>query len=566
MADKRAGRRAIVIEAEAYTRGNVKKEFTGYGEKIGVIYNAGVLPNLAEYDATVMNEGVYQLELRHAAAEARPVQVTVNGAVVRTDAAGDVTGTWFPDSQRWSAVCVVRLSAGKNLVRLFRDGPFPHLDKLALVPRDLPHGVTAPVPVTADAVAAEFKVESTFLQQWADFLAKHPTADALAAAAGDPNGPFALPKPADRLYPAATRVEVQKRRDALARLEKVAPTLPEAMGATEGTVGNVRVHFRGNHLTLGAEVPRRFPRVLAGDAPPVIDARQSGRRELAAWLTRPDHPLTARVLVNRVWHWHFGGGLVRSTDNFGLLGDRPTHPELLDWLALRFVADGWSIKALHRRILTSAAYQRSSTWDETAATRDPDNRLHGRWSRQRLDAESIRDAILAVSGSLDRTMGGSLMQGANRGYVPGYPNGVYDRYDAPRRSVYLPVVRSMLYDVFQAFDFPDPSAPSGERASTTIAPQALFALNGRLMADGSRQFAQTLLAVDGPDDRRVARAYDRAFGRPAIADEVAAALDLTRRLEDEWARQGVPGPDRRARAWQGLCRVLLSSSEFIHIE
>ena len=136
---------------------------------------------------------------------------------------------------------------------------------------------------------------------------------------------------------------------------------------------------------------------------------QSGRRELAQWLTDPRHPLTARVLVNRFWRWHFGAGLVTTTDNFGLLGERPTHPELLDWLAKRFIADGWSLKALHRLILNSSTYQQSSSVSEKAAELDPENRLWSHFAVRRLDAEEVRDAMLFVSGQLDRTMGGSLL-------------------------------------------------------------------------------------------------------------------------------------------------------------
>jgi hypothetical protein len=338
------------------------------------------------------------------------------------------------------------------------------------------------------------------------------------------------------------------------------------MGATEGTVGDVRVHIRGNHLTLGEPVSRRFPRILAGEQQPALASAQSGRRELADWLTRPDHPLTARVLVNRVWHWHFGLGLVRSTDNFGVLGDTPTHPDLLDWLAGRLIEDGWSIKALHRRLLLSAAYQRSAAFDPVAAERDPDNRLHWRWQRRRLHAEELRDSLLAVAGSLDRTMGGTLFQGNNRGYVPGYPNGVYDRYDFPRRSVYLPVVRSMLYDVFQWFDFPDPSTANGERASTTIAPQALFALNGQLMTDQALQFARSLVESDATDEARLHRAYARAFGRGPTAAEMDRARAFLQRLEAEWARQKLPAAERPLRVWQGLCRVLLAANEFVFLD
>src|SRR5262249_2075524 len=152
-------------------------------------------------------------------------------------------------------------------------------------------------------------------------------------------------------------------------------------------ITDLPIHIRGNHLTLGEVVPRRFPQVLAGKDQPPIGATRSGRLELASWLTRSDHPLTARVMVNRIWLGHFGEGLVRSPENFGRLGDRPSHPELLDWLAHRFVESGWSIKAMHRLIMLSSTYPMSTQYDRGAALSDPENRLHWRMSRRRLEAE-----------------------------------------------------------------------------------------------------------------------------------------------------------------------------------
>jgi hypothetical protein len=271
--------------------------------------------------------------------------------------------------------------------------------------------------------------------------------------------------------------------------------------------------------------------------------------------------------VNRVWRWHFGEGLVRSTDNFGKLGDRPSHPELLDWLAVRFVEGGWSVKALHRLILLSNTYQMSSAYDDRAARADPENRLHWRHNRRRLDAEELRDGILAVSGKLDLTMGGSLYAGANRAYVIGYPNTTYDKYDFNRRSVYLPVIRSDLYAVFQAFDFPDPSVPSGERATTTVAPQALFLMNGKLVAENTRHLAEALLGDAGLDDAgRVRIAYERAYSRPPTAAESARSLEFVRRCEEALAAEKLDDTERRLRAWQSLCRVVLAANEFIYVE
>ncbi len=363
---------------------------------------------------------------------------------------------------------------------------------------------------------------------------------------------------------AATRKRLQGE---LAALEKAKPDLPAAMAVAEGTPANLRIHLRGNHLTLGREVPRRFPRILAGEKQAPIDGKQSGRLQLAEWLTRSDNPLTARVLVNRLWHWHFGAGLVRSPDNFGALGDRPVNQPLLDWLAVRFVESGWSLKAMHRLILLSSTYQMSGAHDERAALVDPENRLHWRWQRRRLDAEEVRDALLAVSGQLDSAMGGSLMQGGNRAYVPGYPNSSYDNYDSRRRSVYLPVIRSDLYRVFQAFDFADPSTPSGERPTTTVAPQALFMMNSKLVLEQTRHLATDLLGRgDCNDAGRVCLAYELAYGRLPTAAETGRALGFVRRVEGLLEGEKVAPAERRLRAWQSLCRVILAANEFIYVE
>jgi hypothetical protein len=304
---------------------------------------------------------------------------------------------------------------------------------------------------------------------------------------------------------------------------------------------------RGDHLKPGDPVARRFPVVLTRDRPVSLPADRSGRRELADWLASADHPLTARVMANRVWRWHFGRGLVASTDNFGLLGDEPTHPALLDWLARRFVEDGWSVKKLHRRIMLSETYQRSGTHDPKAAAVDPENRLLWRFAPRRLEAEAIRDSLLAVGGTLDRTAGGpALTHVKNREFLFDHTSKDQTTYDSPRRSVYLPVIRNHQYDVFRLFDAPDPAVVTGDRATTTVATQALFWLNSPLV----------LQAADGLAGRTlgdVGRVYELAYGRPPTEAEVqrflAAATDLG---------GGRPG-------WARACQVVLAANEFVTI-
>ncbi len=356
-------------------------------------------------------------------------------------------------------------------------------------------------------------------------------------------------------------------REALAQFEKAAPPIPKTMGVEDRTPAHLRVHLRGNHLTLGEEVPRRFPQVLGGERGKVTDLARSGRLELAEWLARGDHPLTARVMINRIWLGHFGEGILRSPDNFGHLGDRPDHPELLDWLANRFVESGWSIKAMHRLIMLTSAYQMSTRNNPDAALADPDNRLLWHYARRRLEAESLRDAILSVSGELDPTMGGSLLPTKNHAYVNNTETGGDLNYNVNRRSVYLPIIRSGLYNVFQAFDFADPSASNGKRTPTTVAPQALFMMNDKLVLRCSEALGKRLLArsdLDNPG--RIRQLYLTAYGRPATDKEVDRAEGYLRRFGTDLEAQGVTADARPLRVWQAYCQAVFASSEFLYLD
>ncbi len=370
----------------------------------------------------------------------------------------------------------------------------------------------------------------------------------------------------ESLYSPETRAELKRLRAALTQLETSAPVMPTAMGVTEGRVADVRVHIRGSHLTLGELVARRVPLVLAGSGQPRFSPTSSGRLELVRWLTDPRHPLTSRVIVNRIWRWHFGQGLVHTTDNFGALGDRPVSQSLLDWLARRFIESGWSIKAIHRLIMLSNTYQMSVTFDPAAAQVDPENRLLWRFSPRRLEAEAIRDALLAVSGTLDPTMGGSLLKVKNREYFFDHTSKDLTSYDTQRRSVYLPIVRNHMFDLFDLFDYSDSGVPNGDRATTTVAPQALFMMNSELVAQAARDLAADLLSLEKKDVGRARRLYERAFGRPPEPAELARAENFlerfARRLEAE-----EPNPcERRLRAWTALCQTILVSNEFVSIK
>ncbi len=250
-------------------------------------------------------------------------------------------------------------------------------------------------------------------------------------------GPFRAPRNAKQYYPQRAQDDIAKLELEKKSLEDATPDLPKAMGVQEGEkIANSKINIRGSHWTLGEEVPRRFLRAVAyGNQTPVPDT-QSGRLHLAEWLTRPNHPLTSRVMANRLWRWHFGRGIVPSTDNFGRLGEMPTNQPLLDWLAVQFIDRKWSIKDMHRLIMLSSTYQMGSNYDDHAAEIDPENTLLWRANRQRLEAEEIRDAVTAVTGEIDLTPGGTLLTYKDRDYVANTSKRGSADYDNPRRALY----------------------------------------------------------------------------------------------------------------------------------
>ena len=379
-----------------------------------------------------------------------------------------------------------------------------------------------------------------------------------------------LPPQPDRAYPPEVRKQLERMNQQAATLRE-SSQIPSTMGATEREVVDVRVHQGGSHLNLGETVARRFPEVLAGRGQRPFDPDRSGRLRLSRWLVAPDHPLTARVMVNRLWRWHFGQGLVRSPDNFGMLGDRPVNQPLLDWLANRFVEGGWSIKAMHRLIVLSRTYQMSDRYDAQAASVDPENRLQWRRGVRRLEAEAIRDMLLAVSGQLDTAMGGSLLKAKNREYVFHINQDDATSYDFRRRSVYLPVVRNNLYDVFSLFDYADASMINGNRPTTTIAPQALFLMNSDFVNKATQQMASGLLAGDAThaeapaDTARIQTLYLTAYGRPATLTELARAESFLDRTEDDFAALDSKRLSPQLRAWQLLCQIVVAADEFIYV-
>lgn len=324
-----------------------------------------------------------------------------------------------------------------------------------------------------------------------------------------------------------------------------------AYAVIESKPHNARIHLRGDPKKLGEEVPRRMPTVFGGQP---VSGSESGRLELAAWLADPKHPLTARVMVNRIWQGHFGAGLVKTPNNFGTRGEPPTHPELLDYLARRFVEGKWSIKAMHRQIMLTDAYQRSAANDAGHAEADPDNSLLWRFSRRRLSAEEIRDSLLAVSGELDRVPGGAhpFPPEDQRNYKQHNP--FVAVYDHSKRSVYLMTQRIKRHPYLALFDGADTNASTGSRFSTIVPTQALYFLNDGFVHHQAKALAARLHAL--PDDAaRLDRATRLLYGRAPTATEKSIAA----RFLSESAAS-------KPEAWAAWLRVLFASNEFVYLD
>ena len=341
--------------------------------------------------------------------------------------------------------------------------------------------------------------------------------------------------------------------------DKPAP-LPLAMAVRDAArIGDTFVCVRGEVANRGPEVPRGFLRICSTDGTGnsvEIPADESGRLQLAHWITDPDHPLTARVIVNRVWMHLFGEGLVRTVDNFGFQGERPSHPELLDRLAVEFVRDGWSIRRLVRRLVLTEAYGRSSRFDQQAFDADPDNRWLWRASRRRLTAESMRDTLLVAAGQLDPTPSVAPMSGFGTlvSQNVATPSEVKVS-QTPRRSVYLPVIRGQLPSLLVTFDFADPDLIVGRRDSTNVPTQGLTLLNNPEVVQWCGEIAQRLLTAHDEDAARLRMAYRLLLQRDPTETERQWVLDFVGPATEQ-------ADESHAQRWTLAVQTLVASTEF----
>ncbi len=350
-------------------------------------------------------------------------------------------------------------------------------------------------------------------------------------------------------------------------LDDYGRAIPVAMGVLDRPkIRNVPLLARGEIGRPGEIVPRGFPQALFEDAVLDIPEDQSGRLELAQWLTNPRHPLTSRVLVNRVWHHLFDAGLVATVDNFGTTGEAPSHPELLDKLAVEFVEDGWSLKRLVRRLVLSRTWRQASTYNASSFLVDPENRRLWRMPKQRLEAEAIRDAMLAVTGELDESPAEGSLVATVIGDRPISLIGLDKRLPKDldgslHRSVYLPVIRDRLPDVLELFDFAEPSLVTGSRDRTNVPVQALYLMNSPFVQARADSLASRLMQRTDEVKQRVALAFRLCFAREPRPEEIERSIAFL----DQRHAAGDNLIDANT-VLASFCQALLSTAEFRNLD
>ena len=384
--------------------------------------------------------------------------------------------------------------------------------------------------------------------------------------------PFASPGSPDVLPPTQTTEEKARLTEIqteLERLEKIRSSLAirkpyeVAYGVSEGPPVNARVQLRGDPEKLGDEVPRRFLEVFGADRLPG-NYQGSGRLQLADWLTRPSNPLTARVFVNRAWQWHFGQGIVFTPSDFGSRGAMPTHPQLLDWLVCEFIDSGWSVKQLHRIIMQSRTYQLASLDHSQGIEVDPENKLYWKYSRRPLDAESMRDAMLAVSGNLAQSTPGPhpFPEVNTWNFTIHHP--FHAVYPSNHRSVYLMTQRNRRHPYLSLFDSADPNLSIGKRQPTITPTQTLYLMNSPFVHEQATGFAQHILQSAHTIETRLHLAFEIGHGKQPPQTEFQAAVDFLTTYADKLSTQ--PREQAEQEAWSALARVILTSNDFLFVD
>jgi hypothetical protein len=359
------------------------------------------------------------------------------------------------------------------------------------------------------------------------------------------------------------RLEYEEARTKQRKLESDPPDIPKAYAVSEGKPANAKLQKKGSPFQLGEEVPRGFLNVLGGQTLPA-DEKGSGRLQLAQWIA--ESPITARVMVNRIWQHHFGRGIVQTPNDFGTRGKAPTHPDLLEYLASEFVKGGGSIKAMHKKIMLSRAYQLSSAENAHNVAIDPENNLLWRYNRRRLSAEEIRDSMLAISGTLDRTTGGEhpFLPENEWKYTQHRP--FVAIYETNKRSVYMMQQRIRKHPYLDVWDGADPNTSTGARPLTTTPLQALMLMNSSFAHEQADKFTVRIALAETDEKKRIDYAYQLAFGRPAASQEISQALAYLKECRGELRKTDTPGDELYRKALGSYARILFSSNEFLFLD
>lgn len=343
------------------------------------------------------------------------------------------------------------------------------------------------------------------------------------------------------------------------------PDLEMAFAVADGTPHNARIQARGDPRNPGQEVPRRFLQILGGRELPSW-VRGSGRLQLAEWLADPHNPLTARVMVNRIWQHHFGKGLVATPSDFGVRGKSPSHPELLDYLAVRFVESGWSIQAMHRLILLSRTYQAASEGGASNAMIDPDNQFLWKFNRRRLDAEAIRDSLLMISGDLDTTRPGPHPFPHHSTWTFTQHKPFVDVYESRQRSIYLMTQRIQKHPYLAIFDGADTNLSAAQRQVTTTPLQALFMMNSTFVHERAEQLARRLVTEAAGSTGRIDRAHRLILGRPATPGELRQGEEYLEKAQAKLLAAGQAAAEVYHQALASCTRALFASNEFLFVD
>ena len=503
------------------------------GHSVDVIETMTPTDQWVKYIVEVPQAGKYRLEALYSANEPTPLDATVNGTVVAQSALAAPTGGWELIYQRWSDVCTCDLRDGMNFIRLeTKQGSFPRLDRFRL--RKVDESLSAEVSRLAASRTLDPVVLRSFVE---DPQQPWPTIADIV--------PYLAPSEQDQI--AALDGEISQ-------LEKSVEPYPTVVSVSDqAKPADMPIHLRGDTYAVSAQpVPRGVPSLFDGVLDrPKIGAATSGRLQLAGWITDKRNPLTARVMVNRLWQWHFGRGIVTTPSDFGTRGAAPTHPELLDWLAAEFMQSGWSVKHVQRLIMTSSAYCMSSRASDEIVARDPENKLLSHFNVNRLDVESLYDSMASTTNVIVRQE----------------PGGALDVAKDKNRAMYVlssnrspKGLGSEVRKMFELFDYDGSGATISQRPQSTTPAQSLFWLNSPLVRHFADNFAGRLLKMEKlTDPKRIEMAYLLALGRPPTKEEAAEATEYLGSCGDYQKM------DRLA-AWSSFCQALYGTVEFRYVE